>query len=139
MRSRAVEGGFLLRFDRGEKLPAGVADFCRERGILAATAHAIGALEDIELGYYDLPAKKYERIRLAGSWELVSLMSVIATWEEKPFVHTHVVVSGPDFSARGGHLFEGTVSVTVEMRLATISERTVRVMNPETGLHMLDL
>jgi len=139
MRSRAVEGGFLLRFDRGEKLPVGIADFCRERRILTATAHAIGALEDIELGYYDLAAKKYERIRLAGSWELVSLMTVIATWEDQPFAHTHVVLSGRDFSARGGHLFEGTVSVTVEMRLLTISNEIHRVMNPTTGLHMLDL
>jgi predicted DNA-binding protein with PD1-like motif len=122
-----VEGGFLLRFDRGEKLPETLGAFCLEQGITSATAQAIGALEDIELGYYDIAAKKYERTRLAGSWE------------EKPFVHTHVVLTGRDFTARGGHLFEGTVSVTVEMRLATIAQEIHRVMNPTTGLHMLDL
>jgi predicted DNA-binding protein with PD1-like motif len=139
MRSRAVEGGFLLRFDRGEKLPDALGVFCREQKIASATAQAIGALEDVELGYYDITAKKYERTRLSGSWELVSMMSVIASWEEMPFVHTHVVLTGRDFSARGGHLFEGTVSVTVEMRLAAIGHEIHRVMNPETGLHMLDL
>jgi predicted DNA-binding protein with PD1-like motif len=139
MRSRAVEGGFLLRFDRGEKLPDALGDFCRDQRIASATAQAIGALEDVELGYYDITAKKYERTRLSGSWELVSMMSVIASWEEKPFVHTHVVLTGRDFTARGGHLFEGTVSVTVEMRLAAIGQDIHRVMNPVTGLHMLDL
>ena len=86
MRSRAVEGGFLLRFDRGEKLPEALGAFCREQRITSATAQAIGALEDIELGYYDLPAKKYERTRLSGSWELVSMMSVIATSASSPFL-----------------------------------------------------
>src|SRR5688572_29913200 len=139
MRSRTVEGGFLLRFDRGEKLPEALGAFCLEQRISSATAQAIGALEDIALGYYDIAATKYERTRLSGSWELVSMMSVIATWEEKPFVRTHVVLSGRDFTARGGHLFEGTVSVTVEMRLAAIAQNIHRVMNPTTGLHMLDL
>jgi predicted DNA-binding protein with PD1-like motif len=139
MRHRAVEGGFLVRFDRGEKLPQGISDFCRDMRIPSATAQAIGALQEIELGYFDVATKRYERTRLEGSWELVSLTSIIAAWEEKPFAHTHVVLSGRDFSVRGGHLFEGTVSVTVEMRLSTIAQEVRRAMHPEIGLHRLDL
>jgi predicted DNA-binding protein with PD1-like motif len=139
MRHRAVEGGFLVRFDRGEKLPDALAALCSTLGIETATAHGIGAIEDVELGYYDLASKTYERTHLAGSWELVSLTSFIATWEDKPFVHTHVVVSGRDFIAKGGHLFSGTVSITVELRVHTVAGRVTRAMNPVTGLHQLDL
>ncbi len=138
MRHRPVEGGFLVRFDRGEKVPDALVELCTTLGISTATAHGIGAIEDVELGYYDLAAKGYERVQLAGSWEVVSLTSFISTWEEKPFAHTHVVVSGRDFAARGGHLFSGTVSVTLELRLHEIASRVVRSMNPVTGLHQME-
>jgi predicted DNA-binding protein with PD1-like motif len=138
MRHRAVEGGFLVRFDRGEKLPDAIAEFCGARGIPAASAHGIGAIEDVELGYYDLATKSYERLRLLGSWELVSLTSFVATWDGKPFAHTHAVVSGRDFVAKGGHLFSGTVSVTVELRVHAIASEVLRAMNPAIGLHQIE-
>jgi hypothetical protein len=139
MKCREVDGGLLARFDPGEKLPSGIVELCTKFRIPAATAQGIGALEDIELGYYDLAAKSYERLHLAGSWELVGLTSFVSTWEEKLFAHTHVVVSGRDFAAKGGHLFGGTVSITVELRVHAISKEIRRVMNPATGLHMLEL
>jgi predicted DNA-binding protein with PD1-like motif len=138
MRHRAVEGGYLLRFDRGEKLPEGIAEFCLAQRIPAATAHGLGAIEDVELGYYDLAAKSYERVRLAGSWELVSLTTFVSTWDGKPFAHTHAVVSGRDFNAKGGHLFSGTVSITAEVRLHSIATEVLRTMNPVTGLHQME-
>ena len=138
MRARAVEGGFLVRLDRGEKLPEAIARVCRECRIPAATVHGIGAIEDVELGYYDLASKSYERIRLEGSWELVSLTSFVSTWEGTHFPHTHAVVSGRDFSAKGGHLFSGTVSVTVELGVHTIGSEVLRSMNPAIGLHQIE-
>ncbi len=138
MRHRAVEGGFLVRLDRGEKLPDSIAEFCRAQRIAAATVHGIGAIEDVELGYYDLATKSYERVQLAGSWELVSLTSFVSAWEGKLFAHTHAVVSGRDFAAKGGHLFSGTVSITAELRVHTIVSEVFRAMNPVTGLHQME-
>lgn len=138
MRFRAVEGGFIARFDRGERIPQGIADLCEATGVSAGTAQAIGALEDVELGYYDFSQRTYERMKLAGSQEVISLTSFIATWEGKPFVHTHVVVSGRDFRALGGHLFDAVVSITLELRLFTIESPLHRVMNPDVGLHRIE-
>jgi predicted DNA-binding protein with PD1-like motif len=133
-----VEGGLLVRLDRGEKLPDAIAELCAACRIPAATAHGIGAIEDVELGYYDLSTKTYERTRLAGSWELVSLTSFVSMWEGKHFAHTHAVVSGRDFAAKGGHLFAGTVSITVELRVHTIAGEVRRAMNPAIGLHQIE-
>ncbi|MFN8178796.1 MAG: DUF296 domain-containing protein [bacterium] len=139
MRAIEVEGGWLLRFDAGEKLPAALATFCKERGIVGGTAVGLGALSDVTLGYFDIVTKAYAKTQLAGSWELLSLFTDVAEWQGEPFAHTHVVISGPDFVARGGHLFEGTVSVTAEIRLWTIAVPLRRELDPMFGLHFLDL
>lgn len=139
MRHAEVEGGWLVRLEAGEKLPAAIAAFCRARGVPAATVSGLGALSDVELGYYDVGAKRYERTRLAGSWELLALTCTVAEWQGEPFAHTHVLVSGPDFSVRGGHLFEGTVSVTAELRVVAIRQPVRRAMDPAFSLHFLDL
>jgi predicted DNA-binding protein with PD1-like motif len=134
-----VEGGYLVRFEVGEKLPHALAEFCRKQDIPAATAEGLGAIRDVVLGYYDIEARAYRRTQLPGSWELLSLFADIATWRDDPFPHTHVVVSGPDCVARGGHLFEGTVSVTAEIRIWTIDRPVRRKMNEEVGLHLLEI
>lgn len=138
MRALEVEGGFLLRGEIGDELPRAIADFCRERGIPAATAEGIGALRDVVLGYFDVERRQYDRYELPGSWELLHLFSDVAEWDGRPFAHTHVVLSGPDGVARGGHLFEGTVSVTAEIRLWTIDRGIRRRMHDDVGLHLLD-
>jgi predicted DNA-binding protein with PD1-like motif len=137
--AREVEGGFLLRLSPGEKLPGAIATFCKERGIPAATGSGLGALSGVVLGYFDVEARRYERTELSGSWELLSLFCDVAQWQGEPFVHAHAVLSGPDFAVRGGHLFEGTVSVTAEIRLWTISAAIRRRPDSRFGLHVLDL
>lgn len=139
MQSTSVPGGWLLRLEAGEKLPGGVAEFCRAKGIRSATCEGLGALEDVTLGYFDLQTKTYARTHLSGSWELLSLFCDVAEWEGEPFAHAHVVLSGPDFVARGGHLFEGTVSVTAELRVWAIDRPLVRRHDANFGLHFLDL
>jgi len=139
MRAIEVDGGWLLRLDVGDKLPAAIAGFCRERRIPAATASGLGALSDVTLGYFDVETKSYHRTELSGSWELLSLFCDVAEWEGEPFAHAHVVLSGPDCVARGGHLFGGTVSVTAEIRLWPLGRHVRRRMEPSLGLHLLDL
>jgi predicted DNA-binding protein with PD1-like motif len=139
MRSLEVEGGYLVRLEAGERLPDALVEFCRAKGVASATVEGLGALADVELGYYDLGRKTYDRKTLPGSWELLSLFADVATWEGEPFAHTHVVLSGPDFTARGGHLFGGTVSVTAELRVWPLGKPLARRSAPEFGLHFLDL
>lgn len=134
-----VEGGWFLRLEVGEKLPGALADFCRERSIPAATAEGLGALRDVELGYFDLESRTYRRTVLPGSWELLSLFADVSERDGEPFAHAHVVLSGPDFVSRGGHLFEGTVSVTAEIRLWTIERTLLRRMDDRFALPLLDL
>jgi len=139
MRYAKIEGGYFLRLEVGEKLPGAIERFCREKGIAAASAEGIGALREITLGYFDPEVRSYERFRLEGSWELLHLFADVAEWQEAPFAHTHVVLSGRGGETRGGHLFEATVSVTAEIRLWTIASALRRRMDEDVGLPLLDL
>ena len=70
---------------------------------------------------------------------MLNLFADVAAFEDELFAHTHVVLSGPDCVARGGHLFEGTVSVTAELRVWTIDRPVRRRMDDDLRLHLLDL
>lgn len=139
MESVQVPGGWLLRVEAGEALPDALVEHCRSRGIRAATAEGLGALSDVQLGFYDVRTREYDRTTLPGSWELLQMFATVAEWEGELFAHTHVVLSGADFVARGGHLFRGIVSVTAEIRLWTIDRPLHRRRHEEFALHFLDL
>lgn len=139
MRHRSVEGGHLVRLEVGEVLPDALVQFCREQGIPAAVVTGLGALRDVELGYYDLESRDYQRTTLEGSWELLHLFADVATFDGELFAHTHVVLGGPDFVARGGHLFAGTISVTGELFVRPFAAPIERRRSEEFGLHFLDL
>ena len=44
---------YILRFDRGEDVIAGLKEFCREKDIQAGLLTALGAAEEVELARPD--------------------------------------------------------------------------------------
>jgi len=106
---------------------------------ITATFNAIGAVKDVELGYFHADTHEYDRHRLDGEWELIHCAGNISLKEGEPFVHAHVVVSGPDLSCRAGHLFNATVAVTAEVHLLPLGVKVERKLDDETGIALLDL
>ena len=96
MESVKIEGGWLVRLEVGERLPAALADFCRGRGLASATAEGLGAIRDVELGYFDVERKAYDRTRLEGSWELLNLWADVAEYDGELFAHTVLCVLSRD-------------------------------------------
>ncbi len=115
---RVLNGGSfpLLRFDRGERFPEALAGWCAETGVGGAVLLCgVGMMADVELGVYDGSA--YRRRTFPGPDEVLSLSGNVAMLDGKPFVHVHAVLGSHEFEARGGHLFGGTVAVTLEVAL----------------------
>ncbi len=116
----------VIRFDVGEKFPQKLADWCEKESVQAAAIVAgIGMLENIEIGRYD--GKEYITEIVEPSSEILSLQGNVSMKEGKPFVHLHVSLADEDMSARGGHLFNGTVSMTIELVMLELSSRFVRI------------
>ncbi|NOQ21906.1 MAG: DUF296 domain-containing protein [Candidatus Aegiribacteria sp.] len=119
-------GRTVIRFDVGEQFPETLAEWCeKEKVESAAVVAGIGMLKDIEIGRYD--GKEYVTAKIQASSEILSLQGNVSMKESKPFVHLHVSLADENMSARGGHLFNGTVSMTIELVMLELSSKFVRI------------
>ena len=129
---------FALVFEIGDEVAAGLLDFAKEQRLRGSHLTAIGAFQDVVLGYWDWNTREYRRIPLGEQVEVVSLVGNIALGPKgEPKVHAHVVVSKSDGTAHGGHLLEGHVRPTLEAVVIESPEHLQRSMDPETGLALL--
>jgi predicted DNA-binding protein with PD1-like motif len=144
MRSQALTAAdgrtFALVFDQGEEVADGLLRSAREHEVRAASFTAIGALQDVVLGYWDREIKDYREIPIREQVEVLSLVGNIALAQDgTPRVHAHVVVRKSDGSAHGGHLLEGHVLPTLEIVLEESPAILQRKTDPDTGLALLVL
>ncbi len=134
-----LDSGFWIRLVRGEKIQESLQNWAQNEGIGHAFFHGLGALEEAELGYYELATKEYHRKLFPGEAELVSLNGNLSILEGKSFAHSHVALGDKEFRLYGGHLFEAKVAVTVEIYLHAGNRRIERKMDSSIGLNLLDL
>jgi uncharacterized protein len=98
---------------QGEDLLAGLTAAVAEMGIEAGTIQVIGALQEAVVGYFDPAAGAY-RNTTTGHVEIGSGLGNVSIRDGRPFIHLHLVLSGPDGAAVGGHAQEGCVVFVAE-------------------------
>jgi predicted DNA-binding protein with PD1-like motif len=126
----------LVVLEPGDELHPCVLEAAAQHGIEGGLLSAIGAIDELELGFFCLPDNVYTRRVIHDELEVVSLNGNLALHEGKPFLHAHGLFTGRDFAAVGGHVFRAKVSIVLEcMILAT--GRMTRVPNPRFGLTKL--
>ena len=131
---------YAVVFGTGEEVAAGLLAIAREHRLKGSHLTALGALQDVVLGYWDWEGKDYRRISLQEQVEVVSLVGNIALGPDgAPKVHAHLVVSKSDGTAHGGHLLEAHVRPTLEVIIMESPEHLQRITDPETGLALLKL
>lgn len=137
MQHRREGRKLLVRLDRGEELVGRLGDLARDLGIGCASLAGIGAVEAVELGYYDLAGRTYERTQVNEICELLALTGNVALASGEPLVHAHAVLGRRDSTTLGGHLFAARVAVTAEVFLDVWSEPCQREMEGAVGLKLL--
>jgi hypothetical protein len=129
---------YVLIFDTGDELAAGLKQFAQSQELAGSSFKAIGALESVKLGWFNWEAKKYETaVDLNEQVELLSLIGDIALKDGEPQVHAHVVVGRRDGSAHGGHLLEAKVRPTCEVVLTESPEHLRKEMDGEAGIALI--
>lgn len=133
------ERRIVVVLDTGEEALECLQSVARKHRLTAAAFTGLGAFQDVTLGFFDVDRKDYERIRLDEQVEVVTLVGNIATKDDEPKLHPHVVVSKRNGQAFGGHLLEGHVRPTLEVVITETPAELRRQTDAETGLPLLVL
>jgi predicted DNA-binding protein with PD1-like motif len=134
MKFRKEDKRIFLTLAKGDYINHTFQVFAEVEGIGSAWLNGIGALKDPEIGYYSIGEKKYHRKQFFGEFELTSLIGNI-TWEkDKPFSHTHITFSDPDYHVFGGHLFDAKISAAGEFIMHYGTNKISRKVNSSIGL-----
>ncbi len=138
--SSAGDKTYAVIFDTGDEVVKGLTDFAREQRLADSHFTAIGAFQDVTLGYFDWEKKEYQKIPLREQVEVLSLVGDVALKPNgSPQLHAHVVVGRADGTTRGGHLLEAHVRPTLEVVLVESPVHLQRLHDPESGLALIRL
>ncbi len=142
MRSKLIEDArektYVLVFDTGDEVASGLLQFAEKANLRGAHFTAIGAFQDVTLGYFQWDKKDYKKIPIKEQVEVLSLVGNVALFQGKPKIHAHVVVGKSDGTAHGGHLLEAHVRPTLEVVIVEDPHHLTRQTDETTGLALLN-
>src|SRR5438552_19026901 len=98
----------FVRLEHGTDMLEGLNEAAAELDLDAGTAQAIGAVSELVIGYFDQARREYRTNSFPSAFEIGSGIGNVSLKDGKPFVHLHVVATGPDGASLGGHLMPGT-------------------------------
>jgi predicted DNA-binding protein with PD1-like motif len=137
-----AEGGlrqYALVMDKGDEAVGAITDFARAERITGASLTAVGACSEATLGYFDPQINDYLSTVFTEQMEILSLLGDIATKDDQPALHAHIVLGRRDSSAIGGHLQHLKVFPTLEVILSETPKHLRKRVDPSTGLALIAL
>ena len=114
-------------------------EVAKKEGIKSGWINGIGAIKNVEIGYYDLNAKEYMKKKFKSHYELVSLIGNISLVNDKPFIHTHISFSDTEYKMFGGHLFDAQITAAGEFFISLSDFSLSRKLNCDIGLALWDI
>jgi uncharacterized protein len=140
MKVRRNDAGFLVVLDPGDEIMASLTKLAAAERIGAASLTGIGAVRDATVGYIDPDQKQYVKREFGSdSMELVSLTGNLALLKGEPVAHCHVTLADREMRVFGGHLFQATTSVTVEIFLHVYEGEIERRFDSNSGANTIVL
>lgn len=131
---------FILVFATGDELAQGLLRFAKEQQLSAASFTAIGALSSVRLAWFSWESKQYEpSVTLDEQMEILSLIGDVALKDKEQVIHAHMVIGRRDGTAHGGHLLQARVRPTCELVLTESPAHLQKVIDPESGLALIQL
>ncbi|WP_446741988.1 PPC domain-containing DNA-binding protein [Silvibacterium acidisoli] len=129
---------FALILETGDEILSSLKKFAHTQHLAASSFKAIGALSNVELGWFNWETKKYQTaVKLEEQVELLSLIGDIALKDDEPQVHAHLVIGRRDGTAHGGHLLHATVRPTCEIVITESPQHLQKEIDPESGIALI--
>lgn len=139
MKFKKINGTYIIRLDRGEKVLEVLKEFCSKNTINCGYFFGIGSLDEAELAHYIVKNKKYTSEIFKQPLEIVNLNGNITTMNNEVYLHSHATLSDVNMEAIAGHLKEGIVGATAEIVLVELNSRIERRYDDFIGLNLTDL
>ncbi|EQC48875.1 PF03479 domain protein [Bacteriovorax sp. BSW11_IV] len=130
---------YIVRIDKDENLFEKLIEFAKKENLTSGHISGIGALKDVELGFYHLDKLEYHKKKFTDDYELLGLEGNLSHMDGEPFFHIHATLGDSEFKAFGGHVFDATVAVTCEVNFRVFDELVERKLNSCIGLKHLEL
>jgi predicted DNA-binding protein with PD1-like motif len=129
---------YAVIFYQGDEAFSGLLEFAQKYHVMSAHFTAVGAVNGATLGWFDPQRKMYKKIPVVGQHEVIGMSGDVALYQEKPVVHTHMVVGSPDGTTQGGHVLDAYVSPTLEVMVTVDPIAMKKRLDPETNLTLID-
>jgi len=126
----------FISLQTGDEIIGSITSFLKEKNIYSGMINGIGAINQVELGFYNLESQKYIKNFFNDDYELTSLMGNIALKDEEPFVHIHINMSDDNFGVLGGHLFSAVTTASAEVIILLDNQSINRQLDENVGLYL---
>ncbi|MAJ43951.1 MAG: DNA-binding protein [Candidatus Marinimicrobia bacterium] len=134
MKYRLDNNQYFVSLDPGDEINKSFENLAKIENIKSAWINGIGALTNMEMGYYDIESKSYIRKKYTEDYELTSLNGNITIKDGEVYSHTHITFSDKNFNVFGGHLFNGIISAAGEFIVTAGFNSLLRKYNNKIGL-----
>ena len=139
MNYKRVDDKIFVSIDKGELVNQQLLKVAQKEHLNSGWINGLGAISNIEIGYWDIDKKVYVKKKFNHDYELLSLIGNVTLVDEMPFIHTHISFSDTDFKVYGGHLFDAEVIAAAEFCIFTSDYSLHRKLNCDIGLSLWDV
>ena len=136
MEYRKFGDTYVVRMDKGEEILEQVKALALAEHIQLASVQALGAVNDITVGVFDVASKTYHSNHFQGSYEIVSLTGTVSTMNEAFYCHLHMSAGDEQGRVVGGHLNRAVISATGELVITILPGTVDRAFSQEIGLNI---
>ena len=139
MEYKRFNSKIIVRFDKGEEILESLINLCEKEEIKLASVNAVGAVNKVTIGCFNVIEKKYYFKEYSGIFEIASLTGNISTKNGETYLHIHCSLANENYQTIGGHLNRAIVSATCEMVIDLIDGEIDRKFSEEIGLNLYKL
>ena len=126
----------IVRMDKGEEILEKLKEVCEKENVTLANVNALCAINEFEVGLFDVDERQYHSKVYTGNFEIVSLTGSVTTKEGETYMHIHLSAGDKENEVYGGHLNRAMVSATCEMFINVINGTVEREFSEEIGLNL---
>ena len=105
---QSIEKVHYIKFEKDKLLLESLTQYAKDNNIKTAEISFIGAVQNVNVMYFNQSNKEYDKHKFEGGHEVLSGLGNVSILEGEPFVHVHMTVADKNGNAFGGHLDEGT-------------------------------